>query len=54
MKEASDEKTQRVEVTSKDALYLLSKKNLGGQQEGEHGVVHHARGEHYQRKVLGV
>ena len=26
----------------------------GRQQEGEHGIVHHAQGEHYQRKVLRV
>ena len=26
----------------------------GGQQEGEHGVVHHVQGEHYQRKVVRV
>ena len=26
----------------------------GGQQEGEHGVVHHVQEEHYQRMVLRV
>ena len=25
--------------------------NPGGQQEGEHGVVHYVQGEHFQRKV---
>ena len=29
--------------------YLLSTKNLGGPQEGGHGVVHHVQADHYQR-----
>ena len=45
-------KTQRVRVTLNDPLYWLNTKNPGGQQEGEHGVVHHVQGEQYQRKVL--
>ena len=45
MKEASNKKTQRVKVTQI---------NPGGQQEEEHGVVHHVQVEHYPRKVLGV
>ena len=28
--------------------------NPGGQQEGEHGVVHNVQGEHYQRNVVRV
>ena len=31
-----------------------AQKNLGGQQEKEHGVVHHVQGEHYHSKVLRV
>ena len=26
----------------------------GGQQEGEHGVVHQVQGEHYQRNFISV
>ena len=43
MKEASNKQTQRVKVTQNYPLY---------QQEGEHEVVHHVQGEHYQKKVL--
>ena len=37
-----------------DPLYLLDKKNPGGQQEEEHGVVHHVEVEHYHSKVLRI
>ena len=32
----------------------VSQDILGGQQEGEHGIVHQVQGEHYQLKVLRV
>ena len=41
IKEASNKKTQTAQHSS------------GGQQEGDHVVVHHVHGEHYQRKGLG-
>ena len=31
-----------------------STQKTGGQQEGEHGVVHHVQGKQYQRNVLRV
>ena len=33
-------------------LVITAHENPGGQQEGEHRVVHHIQGEHYQRKEL--
>ena len=48
MKEAFGKETQRVNVTKNDPLYLLS---AGGQQKGEHRIVQHVQGEHYQRSL---
>ena len=51
MKEAFGKETQRVNVTKNDPLYLLS---AGGQQKGEHRIVQHVQGEHYQRSLSGL
>ena len=39
------------EVECGRLMLLAQHKKPGGQQEGEHGVVHHVQGEQYQRKI---
>ena len=47
MKEASNQKTQRLKVTENHPSTITI--NPDGQQKEKHGVVHHVQVKHYQK-----
>ena len=52
MKEGSHKKVQKVRMVQNGQPNLSVKKNLGGQREEGHGVVHHIQREHHQSYLM--